>query len=96
MAYTLVLNNRRHVRVDSVEAARAAFDKYAAGRILRASTYHSSPLICHEAGAVVGYFSMNGRYWTRETGHGTTPDKTDFDLMTARYWGAHVAKALAP
>lgn len=84
---TLILNTVA-VEVADLNAAEAAWEAWAANRSLSARTYKEA-LLLDDHGNLVGYFSMNGRYWTRET------TLNNWDMMMAREWGARIQKATA-
>lgn len=80
-----ISNAKKPVAVATVDDAIAAFAKVAAVKEFSARTYTPSPLI--EGGKVIGYISMNGRFWTRQD------DPAHFDLMLSRFWSKHLVAA---
>lgn len=83
MSLRIVLNNTRAFNVETLDEAKAVFDAYYANRVRSARTFTAAPLIADGA-VVLGYFSMNGRFWTREN------DPAQFDLLSERYFSKHL------
>lgn len=89
----ILIFNKTAVEVESVDNAKALWLKWQSDKSLSSRTYQSVLLLDAE-GKMVGFFSMNGRYWTRETSHGYDGSKTNWDLMLIRNWGKRIDVAL--
>lgn len=85
----ILIFNKTAVEVADVDAAKAEWVRWESDKTLSGRTYQDA-LLLDADGVMVGFFSMNGRYWTRETSHGYDGSKTNWDLMLIRNWGRRI------
>lgn len=77
--FAVIFNNKKRVEVANLEAAQAAFDAWKGNRLLSSRSYNPVIVIDIAANKAVGYFSMNGRYWTE-----VTADEQDWEYVVSQ------------
>lgn len=83
--YAMIFSGRKRVEIASPADAQATFDKWASDKSLSARSFTQVPVIDVDAKKVLGYFSMNGRFWTQ-----ATADAGDWKLLHDRYFNKHL------
>ncbi|AND74959.1 hypothetical protein pf16_36 [Pseudomonas phage pf16] len=86
----IITNDKNRVSVDSVEGARVAYDKWVNGRILSSRSYKAVPVIDVDAKKVLGFFSVNGEYWSVDAIGNDRTLRSHFELLSERFFNKHL------